>query len=77
MQRESKCYFVFSHFGYFDGNDNVVPMHNRDIYRRDMIGLKTLEQLGKLILLTFPHVRHMEWHLNLTVIQETILPYLD
>lgn len=70
-------YFSFSHFGYFDEKYNVVPLHNRDIYKKDAIGLKTLETQNKLILLTFPHVRHMEWHLNLTVIRETILPFLD
>lgn len=68
---------IFSHFGYFDENYNIVPLHKRDIYIKDSIGLKTLENQNKLVLLTFPHVRHMEWHLNLTVIKETILPFLD
>lgn len=71
---ESNC---FSHFGYFDEDDNVVPMHKRSIYRNDSIGLKTLEDQGKLKILTFRNVRHKEWHLNVDIINEAIIPYLD
>lgn len=67
----------FSHFGFFDEDDNVVPMHKRYIYRNDSIGLKTLEDQGRLKILTFPNVRHKEWHLNVDIINEAIIPYLD
>lgn len=66
-----------SHFGFYDEDDNVIPMHKRSIYRKDSIGLKTLEDQGKLKILTFPNVRHKEWHLNVDIINEAILPYLD
>ncbi|XP_037038878.1 lysosomal thioesterase PPT2 homolog [Bradysia coprophila] len=66
-----------SHFGFYDEDDNVVPMHKRSIYRKDSIGLKTLEDQGKLKMLTFQDVRHKEWHLNVDIINDAIIPYLD
>lgn len=54
-----------------------MPMHERNIYRKDTIGLKTLEDQGKLKILTFPGVKHKEWHLNVDIINEAIIPYLD
>lgn len=66
-----------SHFGYYDIFGDVVPMEFRDIYKRDKIGLKTLNKAGKLKLLTFPGVHHFDWHLNTTIIEKAILPYLD
>lgn len=66
-----------SHFGYFDKDNDVIPFHQRGIYINDTIGLKTLEQSGRLKILTIPHVHHFAWHLNLTVIDHAILPYLD
>lgn len=52
-------------------------MHHRNIYRNDSIGLKTLDSNGKLKILTFSNVRHKEWHLNVDIINEAIIPYLD
>lgn len=66
-----------SHFGFYDEDDNVIPMHHRHIYRNDSIGLKTLDNNGKLKILTFPNVKHREWHLNVDIINESIIPYLD
>lgn len=66
-----------SHFGYYDIFGDVVPMEFRDIYKKDRIGLKTLNKAGKLKILTFPGVHHFDWHLNTTVIEKAILPYLD
>lgn len=66
-----------SHFGYYDIFGDVVPMEFRDIYKRDKIGLKTLNKAGKLKILTFSGVHHFDWHLNTTVIEKAILPYLD
>lgn len=66
-----------SHFGYYDKDDHVVPVHRRDIYQRDRIGLKALDASKKLHLLTFPGVRHFDWHTNLDVIRKAIIPYLD
>lgn len=66
-----------SHFGFYDEDDKVVPMHERDIYTMDKIGLKTLDKKKKLTIITIPHVHHYSWHLNISVIDNVILPYLD
>lgn len=66
-----------SHFGFYNEDEVVVPMVERRIYINDDIGLKTLDQTGRLKVLTFPHVHHFAWHMNISVIQEAILPYLN
>lgn len=68
---------IHSQFGYFDQDNNVVPMHHRKIYQNDSIGLKTLDNEGKLKILTFPNIRHKEWHLNLDIINEGVVSNLD
>uniref|UniRef100_U5ES24 palmitoyl-CoA hydrolase n=1 Tax=Corethrella appendiculata TaxID=1370023 RepID=U5ES24_9DIPT len=66
-----------SHFGYFNENDEIVPYKKREIYTEDRIGLKTLDEKGKLKIITVPNVPHYQWHLNIDVINKVILPYLD
>jgi palmitoyl-protein thioesterase len=66
-----------SHFGFYNENGDVVPLHQRSIYTDDTIGLKTLDELGKLHLMSFADVRHYAWHLNITVIDQALLPHLD
>lgn len=66
-----------SHFGYFNADNDVIPMHDRDVYKNDTIGLKTLDKKKKLELVTVPHINHFMWHLNLTLIDTIILPLLD
>uniref|UniRef100_A0A336MGD0 palmitoyl-CoA hydrolase n=1 Tax=Culicoides sonorensis TaxID=179676 RepID=A0A336MGD0_CULSO len=66
-----------SHFGFYNEDDEVVPYHDRDIYKMDKIGLKTLDKKKKLKIITIPHVHHYAWHLNISVIDNAILPYLD
>ncbi|XP_017478630.1 PREDICTED: lysosomal thioesterase PPT2 homolog [Rhagoletis zephyria] len=66
-----------SHFGFFNQTLNTVPLHKRQIYMADTIGLKTLETNGKLIIVIKPFVHHLTWHTNQRVIREVILPYLD
>ena len=66
-----------SHFGYYDTNETVVEMHDRPIYKDDMIGLKTLDGSGRLTLITVPNVPHVEWHKNVSIVDEFLLPYLD
>nr|XP_036220807.1 lysosomal thioesterase PPT2 homolog isoform X1 [Bactrocera oleae] len=66
-----------SHFGYFNTTLNVIPLHKRPIYIEDAIGLKSLENNGKLIVVIKPFVHHLTWHTNRRVIQEVIIPYLD
>ncbi|XP_018799459.1 PREDICTED: lysosomal thioesterase PPT2 homolog [Bactrocera latifrons] len=66
-----------SHFGYFNTTLNVIPLHKRPIYIEDAIGLKSLENNGKLVIIIKPFVHHLTWHKNRRVIQEVIIPYLD
>ncbi|XP_055714016.1 lysosomal thioesterase PPT2 homolog [Phlebotomus papatasi] len=66
-----------SHFAYFDENDEVIPLHKREIYKKDSIGLKTLDAQGKLKVLSFPNVKHHQWHLDIRVIQKAVIPFLD
>ena len=66
-----------SQFGYYDTNETVVDMRDRDDYKRDLIGLRTLDKQKKLITHTVPGVPHFMWHKNTTLVDEFILPYLD
>lgn len=66
-----------SQFGYYDLNETVIEMKDRDIYKRDLFGLKTLDKAKKLHFVTIPGVNHFQWHMNLSVIDNYILPHLD
>lgn len=50
---------------------------NRDIYKEDRIGLKTLHEKGRLKIVTVPGINHFMWHINISVCDNYILPYLD
>lgn len=41
------------------------------------IGLKTLLEDERLIIIVKPNVHHLSWHTNKRVINEVIMPYLD
>jgi palmitoyl-protein thioesterase len=66
-----------SQFGYYGVNNTVVNLIDRDIYKDDLIGLKTLDDAGKLKMITVPGVDHFMWHLNVSIVDNFILPYLD
>ncbi|XP_003704313.1 palmitoyl-protein thioesterase 2 [Megachile rotundata] len=66
-----------SHFAYYDSNETVIDMRDRDIYKDDLIGLKTLDSSGRLTLITVPNVPHYEWHKNISIVDDYLLPYLD
>ncbi|XP_071867870.1 palmitoyl-protein thioesterase 2 [Bombus fervidus] len=66
-----------SHFGYYDINETVIDMRDRRIYKDDLIGLKTLDESGRLVLITVPNVPHYEWHKNVSIVDDFLLPYLD
>lgn len=70
-------FFGDSQFGFYDSNGTVKDFKERDIYKDDKIGLKTLYQKKKLKLVTVPGINHFNWHLNMTVVDNYILPYLD
>ncbi|XP_076634678.1 palmitoyl-protein thioesterase 2 isoform X1 [Colletes latitarsis] len=66
-----------SHFGYYDANETVIDMHDRPIYMDDLIGLKTLDKTGRLTLITVPNIPHIQWHKNISIVDDFLLPYLD
>ncbi|XP_016963178.1 lysosomal thioesterase PPT2 homolog [Drosophila biarmipes] len=66
-----------SHFSYYDENMDVIPFNKRKIFTTDSIGIKTLQEAGKLIIVVKPNVHHLAWHTRTDVIHEVIMPYLD
>lgn len=66
-----------SHFGFYNNNGTVIDMYDRSIYINDTIGLKTLDKQKKLKIITVPGVSHSDWHRNVSIIDQVILPYLD
>jgi len=69
-------HFYFSHFGYFNEQEEVVEMRNRKAYILDRFGLKTLDKKRALILIEQNGVSHKDWPFNKTVIDKYILPFL-
>lgn len=67
----------FSQFGYYDVNETVVEVRDRDVYKRDLIGLQTLDKEKKLMFVTVPNTTHFDWHRNVDIIDKHILPHLD
>lgn len=71
-------FFLFcSQFGYYDQNETVVELMERDVFTKDLIGLKTLYKKGKLKVISVPGVNHFMWHRNMSIVDNFILPYLD
>lgn len=66
-----------SHFGYYNNDGIVIDIRDRSIYKTDVIGLKTLDEQGKLKIITVPNVSHNEWHKNVSIVDQYLLPYLD
>lgn len=69
--------YNFSQFGCFDANETVVEMENQMFYKNDSFGLRTLASEGKLETITLSGFDHYDWHLNLTYLEDYILPHLD
>ncbi|GLH02307.1 Lysosomal thioesterase PPT2 homolog [Gryllus bimaculatus] len=66
-----------SHFGYYNEKEEVIDMRQRETYKEDLCGLKTLDLNGKLTLVELSGVSHLHWHTNATVLEKFILPFLD
>ncbi|CAG9784651.1 unnamed protein product [Diatraea saccharalis] len=66
-----------SQFGYYNGSEAVVEMRAQDIYTEDRIGLQALDKANRLHLITVPGVNHFSWHMNVTIVDDCLLPYLD
>ncbi|XP_030749830.1 lysosomal thioesterase PPT2 homolog [Sitophilus oryzae] len=66
-----------SQFGFYNSNGTVVNFMNREIYTEDKIGLKTLYDQKRLKIITVPGINHFQWHINVSIVDNYILPYLD
>ncbi|XP_044751537.1 lysosomal thioesterase PPT2 homolog [Coccinella septempunctata] len=66
-----------SQFGFYNDNMTVVNLISRPLYQQDLIGLKTLDESGRLDLITVPGVNHFMWHLNVSIVDNYIINYLD
>ncbi|XP_049871804.1 lysosomal thioesterase PPT2 homolog [Pectinophora gossypiella] len=66
-----------SQFGYYGANETVIEMKEQAIYVEDRIGLRTLDKTGRLHIVTVPGVNHFSWHMNVTIVDDCLLPYLD
>ncbi|XP_061706864.1 lysosomal thioesterase PPT2 homolog isoform X3 [Cydia pomonella] len=66
-----------SQFGYYDANDTIIEMRDQPIYKDDKIGLKELDNNGKLHVVTVPGINHFNWHMNVSIVDDYLLPYLD
>lgn len=66
-----------SQFGYYNLNETIIEMRDQDIYLEDRIGLQTLDQEHKLHLVTVAGVNHFNWHMNVTIVDNYLLQYLD
>ncbi|KAJ3101439.1 Palmitoyl-protein thioesterase 1 [Phlyctochytrium planicorne] len=62
-----------SWFGYFDENLQVVPMREQEIYKEDWIGIKALDDAGKLVFLE-SEGKHMKF--SIEYFQEIVKKYL-
>lgn len=51
-----------SQFGFYDINENVIDMIDRDVYCNDTFGLRTLDHLGALVPCVLSGVKHVHWH---------------
>ncbi|CAG4972994.1 unnamed protein product [Colias eurytheme] len=66
-----------SQFGYYNANETVIEMRGQDIYTLDRIGLRALDTSGRLHVVTVPGVNHFNWHMNVSIVDDYLLPYLD
>ncbi|NP_001153389.1 palmitoyl-protein thioesterase 2 precursor [Nasonia vitripennis] len=66
-----------SQFGFYDKNETVVELRDRDEYKNDLIGLKTLDKQKKLVMHTVSGIPHFMWHKNVSIVDQFILPHLD
>jgi palmitoyl-protein thioesterase len=65
-----------SHFGYFDENEEVLEMKDRNVYVLDKFGLKTLDKKKRLTVIEVNGVSHSNWHTNKTILDNYIIPFL-
>ncbi|KAL7630794.1 UNVERIFIED_CONTAM: hypothetical protein RMT77_001715 [Armadillidium vulgare] len=66
-----------SRFSFYDEKENVVDFRKRDIYTKDLFGLKTLDINNKIQTYERKGIGHYEWPKKEDVITDFVLPWLD
>ena len=65
-------------FGTYDADGNLVPLENQTWYSgADTIGLREMNETGRLVLNTPPNVTHEDWTNDTAIIRQWVLPYLQ
>ncbi|XP_046562081.1 lysosomal thioesterase PPT2-A-like isoform X2 [Haliotis rubra] len=64
------------HFGMFNSSEAVLPMEDQRWYKEDSFGLRTLNVRKAIKMLTFSGVHHTKWHVNMTIYENGIKPFL-
>ena len=67
-------------FGFVDGSaeggGKSVPMAQHAEYSKDLFGLRTLDESGRLNITIVPGVRHADWTGNIDIIRKYVLPWV-
>ncbi|KAB7504182.1 Lysosomal thioesterase PPT2-B [Armadillidium nasatum] len=66
-----------SRFSFYDEKENVVDFRKRDIYTKDLFGLKTLDVNNKIQIYERKGIGHYDWPKKEDVITDFVLPWLD
>lgn len=69
--------FFYSQFGCFNSNGSVIVMRDQLFYKNDSFGLLTMDSQKKIDIVTLSGLDHSDWHTNMSVLDNYIIPYLD
>jgi len=64
-------------WGFWDANSNMTNMTETKIWTEDTIGLRKLDEAGRLHVESVKGIRHNTWMLDESTIIEYVLPWLD
>lgn len=77
LKQINLTFTIFSLFGYYDDHEKILGMRDREIYRNGYLGLKELDERGRLNIYEIAGVEHHAWRKNYSVVDDYILPFLD
>lgn len=63
-------------WGYADASGQFSPMEQQVEYVKDLFGLKTLHESGRLVTTVVPGMKHADWTSNKTLITEQVIVHL-
>mmetsp|Transcript_4902 Transcript_4902/g.8072 ORF Transcript_4902/g.8072 Transcript_4902/m.8072 type:complete len:302 (+) Transcript_4902:80-985(+) len=66
-------------WGYLNSHDyeDVVEMESMDFYQKDTFGLRTLDESGRLVIMTPANVSHAAWIHDQATVEAYVIPQLD